>query len=189
MTSYADANALMKGQRAPPIDSWEVSAKILEQWLIIINFFLSPQERHPAVFELATLLEAAKEEVNCHLRAQTEVQRDIPAALARLVQKYFNKSFRKFFVSHLPVLWLQFTPLIRNLTTGHFHPEKVTMSAHQCHQEYLPTPSIKYNNKGNRGRCHYPLSPGCGAKYRTSTSPPSWSRVLPLTVDGASRGD
>ena len=39
---------------------------MLEQWLIVVTVLLVPKERHPAVFELATLLEAA-DEVNSHL--------------------------------------------------------------------------------------------------------------------------
>ena len=56
MTSYADTAALMKQQRIPPIVDWEAAAKMLEQWLIVVTVLLGPQERHPAVFELATLL-------------------------------------------------------------------------------------------------------------------------------------
>ena len=66
MTSYADAAALMKQQRIPPIVCWEAAAKILEQWLVIVTVLLGPQECHPAVFELARLLEAANK-VNSHL--------------------------------------------------------------------------------------------------------------------------
>ena len=80
MTSYADAAALIKQQCIPPIVGWEAAAKILEQWLIVVTVLLGTQERHPAVFELATLLEAV-DEVNACLRAQATVQQDIPAAL------------------------------------------------------------------------------------------------------------
>ena len=73
MTSYVDAAALMKQQRIPPIVGWEAAAKMLEQWLVMVTLLLGPQERHPAVFELATLLGAA-EEVNSRLRAQAAVQ-------------------------------------------------------------------------------------------------------------------
>ena len=59
LTSYADAAALMKQQRIPPIVGSEVAAKMLEQWPVVVTVLLGPQERHPAVFELATLLEAA----------------------------------------------------------------------------------------------------------------------------------
>ena len=69
LTSYADAATLMKQQRIPPIVGWEAAAKMLEQWLVVVTVLLGPQERHPAVFELATLLEAA-DEVNSRLRAQ-----------------------------------------------------------------------------------------------------------------------
>ena len=72
MTSYADAAALTKQQRIPPIFGWEAAAKILEQWLVLVTVPLGPQERHPAVFEIATLLEAV-DEVNSCLQAQSAV--------------------------------------------------------------------------------------------------------------------
>ena len=39
---------------------------MLEQWLVVVKILLGPQERHPSVFELATLLEA-EDEVNSPL--------------------------------------------------------------------------------------------------------------------------
>ena len=92
LTSYASAAALMKQQRIPPIVGWEAAAKMLEQWLVVVTVLLGPQEPHPAVFELATLLEAANE-VNSCLRAQSGSQQDMPAALVRLIQTEYNKSF------------------------------------------------------------------------------------------------
>ena len=65
LTLYAYAAVLMKQQRIPPIVGWEAAAKILEQWLVLVTVLLGPQERHPAVFELATLLEAADEVYSC----------------------------------------------------------------------------------------------------------------------------
>ena len=56
MTSYADAAELMNKKRIPPIVGWEVAAKILDQWLVVVTVLLGPQERHPALFELETLL-------------------------------------------------------------------------------------------------------------------------------------
>ena len=53
---------------------------MLEQWLVVVTVLLRPQERHPEVFELATLLAAAEEE-NSRLRAQAVMQQDMPAAL------------------------------------------------------------------------------------------------------------
>ena len=79
MTSYSDAAALMKQQRIRPIVGWGAAAKMLEQWIVVVTLLLRPQERHPAVFELATLLTAA-EEVNSLLRAQAAVQEDMPTA-------------------------------------------------------------------------------------------------------------
>ena len=73
LTSYADAAALMKQQRILPIVGWEAEAKMLEQWLVVVTVLLGPQERHPEVFELATLLEVANE-VNSRLRAQAGAQ-------------------------------------------------------------------------------------------------------------------
>ena len=52
----------------PPIVVWEAAAKILEQWLVVVTVLLGPQERHPEVFELATLL-AAAEEANSRLQS------------------------------------------------------------------------------------------------------------------------
>ena len=54
LTSYADAAALMKHQRIPPIVGWEAAEKMLEQWLVVVTVLLGTQERHPAVFELAS---------------------------------------------------------------------------------------------------------------------------------------
>ena len=99
---------------------------MLEQWLVLVTVLLGPQERHPAVFELATLIEAVNE-VNSRLRAQTGAQQDMPTALVRLIQTEFNESFRQVFTSHLPVHWPHPTPLIRTLTTGHFRPDTVKM--------------------------------------------------------------
>ena len=50
MTSYANAAALMKQQRIPPIVGWEVAANMLEKWLVVKTVLLGPQDRHPAVF-------------------------------------------------------------------------------------------------------------------------------------------
>ena len=80
MTSYSDAAALTKQQRIPPIVGWEAAAKMLYQWLVVATVLLGPQERHPAVFDITTLL-AAAEEVNSRLRAQVPVQKAMPAAL------------------------------------------------------------------------------------------------------------
>ena len=80
MTSYANADALMKQQCIAPIVRWEAAAKIIEQWLVVVTVLLGPQDRHPEVFEIATLL-AASDEVNSRLRAQVAVQQDMPAAL------------------------------------------------------------------------------------------------------------
>ena len=43
LTSYTDAASLMKQQRIPPIVGWEAAAKMLEQWLIVVNVLLGPQ--------------------------------------------------------------------------------------------------------------------------------------------------
>ena len=84
LTTYVDAAALMKQQRIPPIVGWEVAAKMIQQWFVVVTVLLGPQERHPEVFELATLLEAANE-VNSRLYAQAGAQQEIPAALVRLI--------------------------------------------------------------------------------------------------------
>ena len=66
MTSYTNASALMKQQRISPIIGWEAAENMLEHWIVVVEALLGPQERHPSVFELATLLVAA-EEVNSRL--------------------------------------------------------------------------------------------------------------------------
>ena len=68
----------------------------------MVAVLLGPQERHPSVFELATLLEAA-DKVNSRLRAQAADQQDIPTAFVRIIQTEFNESFRQVFTSQLPV--------------------------------------------------------------------------------------
>ena len=68
----------------------------------MVTVLLGPQERHPEVFGLATLLEAANE-VNYRLHAQAGAQQYMPAALVRLIQTEFNESFRQVFTRHLPV--------------------------------------------------------------------------------------
>ena len=57
LTSYADAAALIKQKRIPPMVGWEAAEKMFEQWLVVVTVLLGPQERHPSVFELTTLLE------------------------------------------------------------------------------------------------------------------------------------
>ena len=109
---------------------------MLEQWLVVVTVLLGLQERHPAVFELATLL-AVVEEVKSRLRAQAAVQKDIPTALVLLIQSEFNWSFHQVFTRHLPVRWPHFTPLIHTLATGQFQPGTVTMPGGFWHS--LPT--------------------------------------------------
>ena len=141
LTSYADVAALIKLQRIPSIVGWEAAAKMLEQWLVVVMALLGPQERHPEVFELATLLEASNK-VNSCLRAQAVAQQDMPAALIRLIQTEFSKSFRQVFTSHLPVRWPHLTPLIRTLTKGQFRPDTITMPGGFCLN--VPTPLVSY---------------------------------------------
>ena len=43
LTSYADAAALMKQQRIPPLVGWETAAKMLKQWLVVVTVLLGPQ--------------------------------------------------------------------------------------------------------------------------------------------------
>ena len=104
----------------------------------MVTVLLGPQESHPSVFELATLLEAANE-VNSRLCAQAEAQQNMPAALVRLIQTEFNESFRRVFTSYLPVRCPHLTPLIRTLTTGQFCPDTVTMPG-GFHLSMLTTP-------------------------------------------------
>ena len=44
MISYANAAVLMKQQCIPPIFGWEATAKMLEQWLVVVTVLLGPQE-------------------------------------------------------------------------------------------------------------------------------------------------
>ena len=88
------------------------------------------------MFKLATLLEAA-DEVNSRLRSQASFQQYMLAAFVWLIQNEFNESFRQVFTIHLPVRWPHFTPLIRTLTTVHFHLDTVTMPGGFRHN--LPT--------------------------------------------------
>ena len=60
MTSYADAAALMKQQCIPLIVGSEAAANMLEQWIVVVIVLLGKQERHPGVFDLATLLTATE---------------------------------------------------------------------------------------------------------------------------------
>ena len=106
---------------------------MLEQWLIVVTVLLGTHERHPAVFEVATLLEVV-DEVNSRLQYQASDQQDMPAALVRLIQTEFNESFRQVSTSHLPVRWTHLTPLTRTLTTGHFRPDMVTMTGGLRHK-------------------------------------------------------
>ena len=92
LTSYSDTAALMNQQRIPPTVGWEAAAKMLEKWLVVTTVLLGPQDRHPAVFELATLLAAADEVKSC-LLSQAAVQQDMPAALVRLIQTEYKESF------------------------------------------------------------------------------------------------
>ena len=75
----------MKQKRILPILGWEAASKMLEQWLVVVTVLQGPQKRRPAVFKLATLLEA-ENEVSFRLRAQAGAQQDMPAALVRLIQ-------------------------------------------------------------------------------------------------------
>ena len=126
---------------------------MLKQWLVVVTVLLGPQERHPAVYKLATLLKAANE-VNSFLHAQAGAQQDMPAALVRLTQTEFNESFRQVFTSHLPVRWPQLTPLIRTLTTRHFRPDTVTMPS--GFRLNVPTAPVSYRatDPPNRAPAH-----------------------------------
>ena len=193
MTSYADTAALTKQQRIPPIVGWEAASKMLEQWLVVVTVLLGPQERHPSVFELATLLEAG-DEVNPRLRAQAAFQQDIPEALVQLIQNEFNKSFRQVFTSHLPVRWPHFNTLIRTLTKRHFHPDTVTIQGgvpaqptnrHHATPDHSPT--LQKINSAEVRRAVYRHITGGGTKSSTTAPPPSRTGVQTLAVHGTSR--
>ena len=55
----------MKQQRIPSIVDLEKAAKMLEKWLVVVTVLLGPHEHHPAVLDIATLLEAADEVNSC----------------------------------------------------------------------------------------------------------------------------
>ena len=42
LTSYADAAALTRQQRIPPIVGCKAAAKMLEQWLVVVTVLLGP---------------------------------------------------------------------------------------------------------------------------------------------------
>ena len=139
----------------------------------MVTVLLRTQERHLAVFELATLLEAA-DEVNSRLRAQAGDQQDMPAALVRLIQT--ELSFQQFFTSHLPVRWPHLTPLIRTLTMGHFRPDTVTMpgvSDTTCRQHSLHTKRqsrlIEHWRRGDE----MTIPPHHKWRYKTQTNSPT----------------
>ena len=75
----------MTKQMISPIVGWESAAKILEQWLVLIDIILGPPELHPDSVKLSIIMEAA-EEVSEFLRAQAYHQPDMPAPLIHLVQ-------------------------------------------------------------------------------------------------------
>ena len=147
--------------------------KILEQWLVVVTVLLGPQERHPSVFKLATLLEAANE-VNSRLHTQAGSQQDMSAALVRLTQTNFYDSFRKVFTSYLPVRWPHLTPLIRTLTTGHFRPDTVTMPG--GFRLNMPTAPVSYRatSPPNRAPAHR------GGNDHTATSQVAVQNPNPL---------
>ena len=173
LTSYADAAALTKQQLILPIVGWEAEEKMLEKWLLVVTVLLGPQERHPEVFELATLLEAANE-VNSRLRAQAGAQQDMPAVLVRLIQTEFNESFRQVFTSHLPVRWLHLTPLIRTLTTGHFRLDTITMPGRFRHNFPTAPPSYRSAAPQNRAPAQQ------GGEEHTATSQVAVQNPNPL---------
>ena len=163
----------MKQQRIPLIVGWKAAAKMLEQWLVVVTVLLGPQERHLAVFELATLFEA-ENEANSRLHVQAGSQQDMPAAPVRLIQTDFNESFRQVFTSHLPVLWPHLTPLIRTLTIGHFRPDTVTMPSR--FRLNMPTAQVSYRatDPQNRARAHQ------GDDEHTATSQVAVQNPKPL---------
>ena len=141
--------------------------------ILVVTVLLGPQEHQLAVFELATLLEAANE-VNSQLRAQSGAQQDMPAALVRLIHTEFNESFRQVFTSHLPVRWPHLTPLIRTLTTGHFRPDTVTMSGGFCLNVPTAPPSYRATAPQNRAPAHQ------GGEEHTTTSQVAVQNPNPL---------
>ena len=178
---------------------------MLEQWLVVVTVLLGLQERHPAVFELATLLKAANE-VNSRLRAEAGSQQDTPAALVRLIQTEFNKSFRKVFTIHLPVSWPHLTPLIRTLTPGHFRPDTVTMPgrfrlnmptapasyraaapqyrapAHRGGEEHTSTSQVAVQNPNPLP--HLQVGPGFRLRESMEQSNVTTGSSVPQTADG-----
>ena len=120
----------------------------------------------------------------------------LSAALVLLVQTKFNKSFRQVFASHLPERWIHFIPLIRTLTTGHFHPGTVTMPGgfcpiippqhcnHSGTTKYSSPAPQKTTSSATRRRRLHTLATGSDTKSRTSPSLPIWTRVPPAAVYG-----
>ena len=191
MTSYANAAALMKQQRIPPIVGWEVAAKMLEQWLVMLTVLLGTQERYPAVFELATLL-AAADEVNSRLQAQVAVQQDIPAALFRIIQTEFNESFRQP-PSALASLYPPFIqPHHRAHPTEHSQHARRVLTKSTNHRRSTPkrrpAPQDLDNTILRRGSPHHHITSG-STKFRATSTSPSWTSTQTPPVHGTSGGD
>ena len=152
----------------------------------MVTVLLGPQESHPSVFELATLLEAANE-VNSRLRSQAGAQQDIPSALVRLIQKEFNESFRQVFNSHLPVRWPP-PGALATPDTSHQNPDDRTLpprhgnNAQQISPQYANRSSVIQGNRPtklstgtSRRRRTYRHITGGGTKPKTP--PPPLSRT------------
>ena len=66
------------------IDEWEGAAKILEQWIVLLDVLLGPQDRHPDIYKLSMLTKAAYY-VSVRLLSPASYHLYKPAALIQLV--------------------------------------------------------------------------------------------------------
>ena len=100
----------------------------------------------------------------------------MPAALVRLIQNEFNKSFRQAFSSHLPVRWPHFTPLICTLTKRHFHLGTVTMTGGFRHN--LPTTFATHRSAAPSHKTS--ATPHLGGEAHTATLQMAVQNPAPL---------
>ena len=104
LTTYSDTASLLQIKKVSPIIRWEAAVNILDQWEVFLKVIFGPGSSYPVVYELTIMVDAS-EEVNSRLMEQARYQLLMPVSLVRIIQNEFNKSFRRFFTSALPVRW------------------------------------------------------------------------------------
>ena len=106
--------------------SSEATENQLESWGVFCHVFLSNASVHPATYEVCTLIKETAY-IGARLQDHTQSQPSLPVALLRLLQTEFNKSFRQALERRYRVCWTDFERLRRELVTGNFHPENITL--------------------------------------------------------------